>query len=158
MATEGESNGGVKHIHSQWTTLFFLESWMSSIGTERVFGFGIKINYNKSSYENTIEIVLRQSKNVFRCNEINSAIHGPFPSDINLPARTKSLSGLGFKFCIKLDCPYQDLCTALRQFKQSVDLRSWLIEMEVKPDNSFVWLFRIFSKQAPQQSSHVRIV
>lgn len=97
------------------------------ITIRRVFGFGIKINYNKSPYENTIEIVLREPKNVFLCNKINSAIHGLFPSDINLPARTKPLSGLGLKFWIKWRCPYQDLCTALRQFKQSVDLRSWLI-------------------------------
>ena len=103
----------------------------------RVFGFGIDINYNKSPYENAIEVILLEPKNIFRCNKTNSAFHNLFPSDIELPAGTKSLLGLGLKFCIKRGRPYQDICTALRLFKRSVDLRKWLLDNDVEPNDEF---------------------
>lgn len=107
------------------------------ITIRRVFGLGIDINYNKSPYENTIEVILREPKNIFRCNKTNSAFHDLFPSDIELPAGTKTLLGLGLKFCIERGRPYQDLCRSLCMFKKSVDLWTWLLEMEVESYDEF---------------------
>ena len=37
---------------------------VTTISIRRVFGFGIDINYNKSPYENAIEIILREPTNI----------------------------------------------------------------------------------------------
>ena len=54
----------------------------------RVFGFGIDIDYSKSPYENAINIIKMEPKNVFRCSKTNAAFRDLFPTDIKLPAGT----------------------------------------------------------------------
>lgn len=76
---------------------------------------------------------------MFRCSKTNSSFHNLLPDDITLPPGTRSLLGLGFKFCIERPRPYQDLCTALIQFKRSVDLRIHLIKKDLnRPDKNFI--------------------
>ena len=78
-----------------------------------------------------------EPKNVFRCSKTNAAFHDLFPADIKLPAGTKSLLGLGLKFCIERGRPYQDICTALQQFKRSTDIQDWRQKNGVDPSKDF---------------------
>ena len=80
---------------------------------------------------------------MFWCQKTNSAFPNLFPSDVKLPARTKSLLGLGFKFCIKRRQPYQDLCTALKQFKLLTDNQDWLVKSGVEP-NKYLFNWRLW--------------
>ena len=55
-----------------------------------------------------------------------------------LPPGTRSLLGLGLKFCIERPRPYQDIDQALIQFKRSIDLRCHLERNNINtPDPSF---------------------
>ena len=78
-----------------------------------------------------------EPKNVFRCSKTNAAFHDLFPTDVELPVGTKSLLGLGLKFCIKRGRPYQDLCTALKQFKRYTDIQDWRVKNGVEPSKDF---------------------
>mmetsp|Transcript_20284 Transcript_20284/g.21729 ORF Transcript_20284/g.21729 Transcript_20284/m.21729 type:complete len:115 (+) Transcript_20284:495-839(+) len=80
---------------------------------------------------------------MFRCHKTNTAFHNLFPSNIKLPTGTKSLLGLGLKFCTEQGRPYQDLCTPLKQFKHSTDNHEWRVKEGVEPNkdsNRRLWV------------------
>lgn len=48
-----------------------------------------------------------------------------------IPPGTKSLLGLGLKYCIEQPRPYQNLCLSLKQLKRSINLRNHLLNENI---------------------------
>jgi hypothetical protein len=96
---------------------------------KRVFGFNV--DKNKSAAINAERILDDEPQNVFKVFRTNLAFHNLCPAHIQLPVGTRALLGLGMKFCIERPRPYQDLCSALGQFKRDVDLRMFLVQNDL---------------------------
>ena len=93
---------------------------------------------NATAADNTSRIVETEPDNVLTANISNSEFHNLLPEGQELPPGTKSLLGLGLKFCIERPRPYQDLCKSMQEFRAAVNLRCYL-EQEGKndPDEDF---------------------
>ena len=104
----------------------------------RVFGF--EIDTSLSVKENAAQLLSNET-NVIRCAKLNLSYHNLLPSGYKLPPGppgTRSLLRLGIKFCIERPRPYQDICSAMLNFRRSVDLRMHLIKSEDnQPDTEF---------------------
>mmetsp|Transcript_17783 Transcript_17783/g.19925 ORF Transcript_17783/g.19925 Transcript_17783/m.19925 type:complete len:118 (+) Transcript_17783:430-783(+) len=88
-------------------------------------------------------MILHEPKNVFWCHKLNSAFQDCFPCDIKLPVETKSLLGLGLKICIEQGKPYQDVCSALKQFKRSTDTSPALLGHQTQFKNKHQFQYSI---------------
>lgn len=93
---------------------------------------------NATAADNTSRIAETEPDNVLTANISNSEFHNLLPEGQELPPGTKSLLGLGLKFCIERPRPYQDLCKSMQEFRAAVNLRCYL-ELEGKndPDEDF---------------------
>lgn len=84
--------------------------------------YGFDIDYNKNAYYNIINLLQRELYNVVKGNNKNLQFHNLCPEDMKLPMGTRSVLGLGLKFCIEQPRPYQDIDTALMKLKRNIDI------------------------------------
>ena len=105
---------------------------------QRVFGF--TIDENLLVAENTTIQLSKEKRTMLNTSSVtNSSFHNLLPQGITLPAGTRSLLGLGLKFCIEKPRPYQDICTGLQQFRNSINLCSYLQANGVTKDTTEVF-------------------
>ena len=115
-----------KHIANEGT-------YHTRLSIERVYGF--KINLNTSAHKNVVAILDKEPSNILKCKNRNLQFHNLCPPSQQLPVGIKSLLGNGLKFCIEQPRPYQDVCTALIQFKRSLQVCDHLVREKKEDPN-----------------------